>query len=135
MTEFKRLDNDRQVEIVWKFGEVVSSPDYLREIALRINTIITEHKRTSSTPLLKDTDETTGKLSILYKEVSNGMCRFFISTTTSNGSGYSDATMYKLDPVTAFKLDMWTYAPSNMYYECPKESLAGLIALVTPLPK
>lgn len=25
MTEFKRLHNDQQVEIVWKFGEVVSS--------------------------------------------------------------------------------------------------------------
>jgi hypothetical protein len=109
-------------------GEVPYSQNYLNEIVLQLS-------RPSSGEFSKkpskftESSETYVKLGLIYKPLPDGVnCRFYLDILDedylkSGGEGF------RLEARSKF--NMFKFAPRDLYYECPKGSVEGLVSLVT----
>ena len=100
---------------IYYSGELNYTPDYLHQIALGINTV--------KSPDVTEDSQSRSHFTLWYRLTNDGKnCRFFLDEETNKTDTY-------FTPVSRLD-DLLVSGVENLYYECPKERLQGLLTLL-----
>ena len=100
---------------IYYTGELNYTSDYVHQIALGINTI--------KSPKFTEDAQTHSQFTLWYRLTNDGKnCRFFLDEESNKIDAY-------FTPVSRLD-DRLVFGVENLYYECPKERLEGLLKLL-----
>ena len=113
-TEGKEPFDKYQTSIYYS-GELNYSRDFLQQVALGINTV--------KSPDITENVQMKSKFTLWYRPLDDGKnCRFFLDEESNKTAAY-------FTPVTRL-LDLRVSGVETLYFECPKERLEKLLALL-----